>query len=284
MTQIRQTLEKKYGEYITQNLMTENDEVLIDKISQSEIEGQSAVNKLLKQIKDFDISKNLHQNLWNEEIEWGVDFSSWIGSFNNDKEFLFIGAEPHINKNYQLVYDFGNFKNKNLQQTALVHYNRTDIWHYVTKNFTNDLSNKGILNFLQRCYITDLCHIVPKGCGTIKAICEKLDIKQKDWKDFRTLIAKKYLIDEIKTVNPKYIVLHGAASRDFFANKLKVNFKEKYQIADWKRYILLGEFMDYKVIAIPHLKGQVLNQLWRSKMHPQRPIAAEKIIKDILNK
>ena len=284
MTQIRQTLEKKYGKYITKNLMTEKDEVLSNNINLSGIEGQNAVNKLLIQIKNLVISNNLPENLWNEEIEWGVDFSSWIGSFKNDKDFLFIGAEPHINTNYQLVYDFGNFKNKSLQQTALDHYDRKDIWQYVTNNFTNDRSNEGILNFLQKCYITDLCHIVPKGCGNVKSICKKLDIKERDWKKFRTLIAKEYLIDEIKAVNPKYIVLHGAASRDFFANELKTNFKERYQIADWKRYILFGEFLGYKVIAIPHLKGQVLNELWRSTKHPQRPEAAKKIIENILKK
>lgn len=279
---VEQFLNEKYGNYITSQLMTNNKEVVIDNVDK--FDDQEKVIELLKTLKDIDGNNLVPKSFLSNDLEWGVDFSSWIGSINKSKKYFFIGAEPHLNSNYQLVYDFGNFKNKNLNETAQIHYEReTDIWHYLTKIFVQDLTNENITGFLEQCYITDLCHIVPKGCGQVDDICNKVGIKKSEWKGFRTAVAKRFLINEIKTVNPEYIILHGNSSRDFFKNELNVNFNESYKISNSIYTILEGTLSGYKIISIPHLKGDVRNKLWKCKKYPERPESARNIIRTLLN-
>ena len=281
---IKKFLENKYGKYITNDIINSNNQVCISKINKTGKREQQEVIKILNSIKNIDSENIMPDKFWNTDIKWGVDFSSWIGEYKNNKDFFFIGAEPHINNNYQLVYDFGSTSNESINKTALKYYNnKNDIWHYISNSFVTELSEKNIISFLEKCYITDLCHIVPQGCGQVDKISTKLGVKTKDWNNFRTIVAKKYLIEEIKSVNPKFIILHGAASRDFFRKELNVKFEEKYQIADWNRFVLKGIINGYMVISIPHFKGQVLNELWRSKKHPERPVAIREILQKLIN-
>lgn len=97
-----------------------------------------------------------------------MDFSGWLGKIDHPKDFLIIGAEPHICKNYQVVYGFGTNSEENINTTAIKYADdQKDIWHYILKNFNTDQSDIGKIDFLKKCYITDLCHIVPKNCGTV---------------------------------------------------------------------------------------------------------------------
>lgn len=280
---INKILQAKYGSYVTGQLLSANDEALIDNIDKSSEKGRVAVTQLLLRLKDLDSDKILPERFWNTEVQWGVDFSSWLGQFDNNKRYLFIGSEPHLKSNYQLVYDFGSPKHGDLKRAALNYYrNKNDIWHYIVNNFSNDLSDAGIESFLRKCYIMDLCHIVPKSCGQVEDICKTLNISKGDWTYFRTIVAHSFLKDEIKAVDPQVIILHGAPARDFFKNDLKVDFKESFKIGDWDRHILFGEYCGYNVITVPHLKGQMLNELWRSKKHPERPKAVKEIIQKLL--
>jgi len=279
---IKKFLIKKYGNYITEELLTKNNEVVIDNIANFENNQQNKVIELLKELNASLGNDLIPLNFFNTKIEWGVDFSSWIGEFNNGKDFMFIGSEPHINVNYQLVYDFGNIKGKTLTEIAKTHYERDDIWYNLTNIFVDKLNDENITNFLEKCYITDLCHIVPKKCGKVDDITKKLSITKNMWNKFRTAIAEKFLLEEIKIVNPKYVILHGANARDFFNEKLGVKYEEQHKINE-KHFIRVGKIDKYKVIAIPHLKGSVLNEIWKNKEHPEIPKRAKEILKNIVN-
>ena len=157
---IRDFLNFKYGEFVTNAFLTSHNEVLWDNFNKDGTNEQLEVKKHLREIKDSQGNRIVSDKFL--EIEWGMDFSSWIGEFNTGKDFLFIGAEPHIYKNYQLVYDFGNRNGYDLRSIAVKYAEDVnDIWHYVVKNFVNDLNDEIKLSFLNKCYITDLCHLVP---------------------------------------------------------------------------------------------------------------------------
>lgn len=280
---IRKLLEDKYGKFITDTLINDRNEIFRENSNKDGIEEQNEVIKALKKFKD-DAGRNLVPDFfWNNKVDWGFDFSSWIGDYNN-KDFFFIGAEPHIYNNFQVVYDFGNFKGLTLKETALQHFNRdNDIWSYLTQIFVSDLTLETKTDFLNKCYITDLCHAVPKGCGQVKDICEKLSIKSGDWKKFRSSVAKRFLIKEIQAVNPKYVILHGNASRDFFQSELGLQFTNDYKIQNSIYSIKTGDLNGYKIISIPHLKGDVRNKLWKCLQYPERPESAKKILNEIIN-
>lgn len=279
---IRKLLEEKYGKLITDKLINDRNEIIRENSNEVGIEEQNEVIRVLTEFKDDTDKKLVPDFFLKNNVEWGFDYSSWIGNFNN-KEFFFIGAEPHIYSNFQLVYDFGNYKDKTLNATALEHFSRdSDIWSYLTKMFVSDLTPANTTDFLNKCYITDLCHAVPKGCGQVKDICDKLSIKSGDWKKFRSSVAKRFLLKEIEAVNPKYVILHGNASRDFFQSELGLEFTGDYKIENSIYSIKTGELNGYKIISIPHLKGDVRNKLWKCVQHPERPESAKKILNEII--
>lgn len=280
---IRSFFEEKYGTYITNQFLTDKNEVIRDGQNENGSEEQQEVIRVLKSLKDVDGNTLVPDHFWNQQHEWGFDFSSWIGQVDN-KDFFFVGAEPHLKKNYQLVYDFGNRKDKSLSETALAHFNRkSDIWHYLTKIFVEELSEDKITAFLSKCYATDLCHVVPKNSGQVKEICKKLAITEREWNKFRTAVAKRFLIQEIKAVNPKFVILHGNAARKFFQDELGLTYIGVYPIEDSKYTIKTGIIEGYKVISIPHLKGDVRNKLWKCKSFPKRPESAKRILNEIVN-
>jgi hypothetical protein len=280
---IKTLLEQKYGQFVTNQFLTEENEVIKENWNIDGVEEQKEVIRTLKDLKDFNGNNLVPDNFWSQSAEWGFDFSSWVGNYDN-KEFFIIGAEPHIHKNYQLVYDFGNLRGKTLMESANEHYgDKSDIWHYLTNIFVDNPTPESITEFLNKCYITDLCHIVPKGCGQVDTICEKLQIKPTEWHKFRTSIAKRFLLEEIKAVNPKFVILHGNASREFFQNELGVNYTQVYPIDNSKYTIKVGALENYKIVSIPHLKGDMKNKLWKCKKHPERPLSAKKILNQIVN-
>jgi hypothetical protein len=279
---IREFLIEKYGKLVTESFLTDKNEVIHDNFNSNGIKEQQEVISFLKEAKDTSGVQLVPEDFWNEKADWGFDFSSWIGEFDN-KELMFIGAEPHIGNNFQLVYDFGNFKGLSLTETALKHYKRnSDIWSYLTQIFVDELIDENITKFLKRCYITDLCHIVPKNCGQVKDICKKLSIKPIQWNKFRSSVAKRFLLQEIRVVNPKYIILHGNPSREFFEKELGLKFTDTHPIENSNYTIKEGKFDGYKIISIPHLKGDVRNKLWKCSLYPERPKSAKKILNELI--
>lgn len=256
---IKEFFSRKYGKEVTESLLTDSYEVILDN-SNSDTKGQKLVKEhLFSLVNGLDVSPNFLNN----ESEWGMDFSSWLGKFDNQtgKEYMIIGAEPSINKNYQLVYGFGNKLGNSFRETASYHYNRDDIWNYLTNLFIQEGENSA--DFLAKCYITDLCHIVPKKCGTVRSICDKLNITSKEWNKFRTLLANKYLLEEIELVKPKLLVLHGKVARDFFKNIFGIKYEKIGSIKNTKYSIRKAVWNNIPILAIPHLKGEVRNKLWK---------------------
>jgi hypothetical protein len=282
---IKEFLEKKYGKYVTNILLDSNNQVWLEEKDNTE-EAQFEVMAHLKSLTNANGVRLIPSNFFDNNVEWGLDFSGWIGEFKaEEKEYFFIGAEPHINKNFQLVYNFGSYSDS-LEETAN-HYlsHKKNIWYDLINIFVDDCSNiTDVISFLKKCYIADLCHFVPKKCGQINSICETLSIKTSEWAALRYEIAKEFLHNEISIVKPKYIILHGKSARDFFKSSLE---SEEF-IDESKLKIMEGEIningQDYKIISIPHLKGQMTNQLWRSKKNYKHPIAAKKIIRKKIEK
>ena len=204
---------------------------------------------------------------------------------------MIIGAEPHVWRNYQLVYNFGNFSGKTTDESAQLHFagksTQEKIFSYLPSIFVDDISNQNkITQFLEKCYITDLCHIVPKGCGQVKDIIKALSIIPKEWDKFRRSIAETFLRKEIAEVCPKYIILHGKPSREFFEKVFKVEYESKYEIEDSADTILTGKYFndgqEFFVISIPHLAGDRKNKLWLCKKWPKRPISAKNILNNLI--
>ena len=278
---IKAILEEKYGEFVTNKFLNNSNVVEWDNHNENGAEEQAEVKKHLKSLKDINGEPLIPEKFWLNDVQWGLDFSSWVGDSSN-KDFFIIGAEPHLWRNYQLVYDFGNLKNKSTEESALVHYAKDDIWNYLTDNFGDNSSDESIVSFLKKCYITDLCHVVPKYCGQINGICESLGITAKEWRLFRTAVAQRFLLKEIQAVNPKFIILHGKPSRLFFQERFNVKEYHVYRIVDSKYTIQTWDLNGYKVISIPHLKGDVKNKLWKCKKFPKRPESAKAILKMII--
>lgn len=277
---LREFLTEKYGAYVTDHLLTNDNEPRLDKIDKDSLEGQEAVTNHLRSLRD-DAGNRLVPDEY-LKVDWGMDFSSWLGPFNGKHDVMLIGAEPHIANNYQLVYDFGLRGDEDVRGAALRYEaNNNDIWHYIAKNFASDNSLENKAEFIERCYITDLCHIVPKECGQVDSICAKLGIPGKEWEEFRAKVARQFLVREVEVVKPKLIVLHGGASRDFFQGTLGVEFSSWEKIAGWRGSVSKGTFSGATVLGIPHLKGQVLNELWRSKSD-ERVNSVRQIIQDFL--
>jgi len=279
---MKEFLEDKYGQLITNQFLTKNNEVIRDNFNKNGHEEQKEVIRTLKSLKNIDGKDLVPQHFFNNGVEWGFDFSSWIGNIKN-KKLLIVGAEPHIGNNYQLVYDFGNIKGKTIHETALEHFNReADIWNYLTKIFVDDLTTENITNFLRKCYITDLCHIVPKHSGQVKDICKNLSIKTSDWNQFRRDVAKRFILKEIEIVNPEFVILHGNPSRQFFQNEFDVKDFHVYKVNNSHYTIQTWQFNGHKVISIPHLKGDVRNKLWKCKKYPERPASAKSILNQLI--
>ena len=284
MSEIRDFLVKKYGEYVVNQLLTQNNEVINNdkdnccKSKEENKKEQKEIMSFLKSLKDKREKPLIPEKFFETNVEWGVDFSSWIGEFDKGKDLMIIGSEPHISVNYQLVYNFGNYKDENHVETALSHYNRRgDIWHHLTNIFISSDTDTAKSDFLSKCYITDLCHIVPKRCGQITSIRKALSISKKEWVRFRTSVAKDFLIEEIKIVNPKYIILQGANARDFVKD-IGGKYNEKIPLKD-KHYIRKGQLNGYEIIAIPHLTG---NEIWRNRKNPKITESAKRILNDLI--
>ena len=280
---IKEFLIEKYGSFVTNCFLTEQNEVIYDNRNEDGVKEQEEVIKVLEALKTAEGESLVPESFLKKDVQWGFDFSSWIGSYDN-KEFFFVGSEPHIQSNYQLVYDFGNLKGKTLNETAKYHYEKqSDIWYYLTEIFVDDLIEENITSFLSKCYITDLCHIVPKHCGQVKDICRKLDIKPGEWKQFRNSVAQRFLLKEIEVVNPKYVILHGNPAREFFQDKLGMIVTGNYPIDKSRYSIKTGNLNGWQVLSIPHLKGDVRNKLWKCKKYPERPKSAKRILNSIVN-
>src|SRR5690606_5616616 len=182
---------------------------------------------------------------------------------------------------------------KSIEKSAIQHYSRDDIWKYVTDIFVDDLTCANIISFMSECYVADLCYMVPKGCGQVKGIFQKLNegldekskLKKDDWIRFRNRVADTFLFDEIEAVNPEYIILHGNSARKYFSNKIPDKKEYLIEGSSYKIWegILEIESKKYTVISIPHLKGIMKTMLWKNKKNDyEKYKSAKKILREIV--
>lgn len=265
MLQIRNALIHKYGEFVTSKMTQGTNSVFLENNDFSNDVSQEEVVKYIKSMRNRLGNPIVPNELFDSNIEWGFDFSGWIGELTANKSIMIIGAEPSISANFQIVYEFGNNRNESLEEIALKQYNSGNkIWNYLVKIFADGISTTEILDFLDKVYICDLCHFVPKKCGSVEKICETLNIQKREWSKIRKEVANTYLIPEIEAVNPNFILLHGNPSRNFFKRELKVKFSET-PIGNSIYKVLDGYLGKYKVISIPHLGGQNIYKIWKYK-------------------
>lgn len=270
---------KKYGNYIVDNLFDESNRILVERSSDS-IESQRMVVKQLKTLRDIHGNSLIPNSFWNADTEWGIDCSGWIGKFDasNRKSIMVIGAEPNVMKDYKIAYDFGSSSNKSLIETALYHYNTPysnttrDLWNIISKIFLDKFDNASITNFLNKCYISDLCFFAPKNTGQVsssgkkKGIIEILGITQSKWKNFKFEVAESYLIPEILIVKPRIIVLSGRSPREFFMRKKKVLFKRHLIDEELSNQsIYMGNWEGMTLIGVPHFSNSARNEVWKGK-------------------
>jgi hypothetical protein len=282
-------LKNKYGKFVVDAMVNSSLEVLINNSNLRGEKEQSKVKDHLRGLTDVEGNYILSKSILDLDVEWGFDFSGWLGPLNQSEiKFMFIGAEPNISHNYKIAYDFGSKENYSKADVALFHYDTKwtkltrDIWNIVGEYFTNGDDIEGEIKTLSSCYITDLCHFVPKGCSNVKQICQKLKIKSTDWNKIRSRVAKKYLLDEINELSPDAIILHGNASRLFFQKEFAIENLKVENIEDSNYTIFSGLLGKYKILGIPHLSGDVRNKLWRCKSFPSRGLSAKSILCNIL--
>ena len=283
-------LERKYGVFITNKLLNANKEVCLSRCNLDGVLEQKEVIKHIKTLKDVDGVQLVPDHFFKNKIEWGFDYSGWIGSLDSDKKYIFIGAEPNINHNYKVTYDFGTIDGMSAEQVALKHYNTKwtkttrDIWNIIADMMAESQDEKTKIDFLKSSYITDLCHFVPKGCGNVSQICDKLEISKSEWKSMRSKCAKSFLAEEILGLNPEAVILHGTQSRKFFLEHFGIQDINIHKIESSILKIIEGSWKGIKILSIPHLSGDIRNKLWKCRAHPQRPISAFRIIQKILHK
>lgn len=129
-------LKRKYGGFVTSNLMNSNKEVLVNHYNRNDPFHQQEVMNHILDMKDKNGTSLFPTNFKIQDADWGMDFSGWLGPIDNPKDFLFIGAEPHIWKNYQVVYGFGTNEEEDIHATALKYANdKKDIWYSFLRTF-----------------------------------------------------------------------------------------------------------------------------------------------------
>ena len=108
---MKEILEKKYGAFVTSRLVNEKGAVCLDQINEDGTLEQEEVVQHLRSLKDANGELLIPNHFFNNNVEWGFDFSGWIGSIkDHKKDFVFVGAEPNINHNYSTLSSHYNEK------------------------------------------------------------------------------------------------------------------------------------------------------------------------------
>lgn len=150
---------------------------------------------------------------------WGFDFPGWVGNLeksNGDyrREIMVIGMEPHIEgRDFQVTY--GLVETDENEFMELDWGNNTALWQRLYGMFASEEESYKSRAFLERFYITDLCHFAPKGKAKL--------VKDNNWKKIRTSIASKFLSDEIALISPEIIVSQSGPVAGFVDNCILKN-------------------------------------------------------------
>ncbi len=313
MNELKDFLEIKFGEEITKRLfdgkkLTPEKTVGKNKKDQKlvveQLEGLKDLSKIkFKNDKEIELpkdNKNQKLDLDLKNTRWAFDFPGFIGEFNGSKEIMIIGLEPHVEcYDFQITYGlsektpFGEERfecNNNTKKTDFPVLCKDDsslIWSNIFKIFNEEKQCKddtSLKNFLERFYITDLCHFAPQDhASAIKGV--------KKWDEIRKNVAEKFLKREIEIVKPKIILAQGKVVFYFLKDILKFDkiLPEAFvEYGKRKQYIRFGEknINDEKItiIGLPHLGTSRHRKFYQEKSNDIREILRKKLPKEIFQK
>lgn len=287
-----QLLEEMYGKHITETLL-KPDKLELQKGSANTLYTQGYLGLNVEKVRDL-IEKYTPKN---SHIvsgrEWAFDFSGWIGEldFSNDsvKEIMVVGMEPHIGKrDFQAAYGLRETGNNEFGELDEYSPN-TFLWKNLNGFFgqSEDYKSK---EFLNRFYITDMCHFAEQGKANLVQ-------KIKGWSKVREAIAAIFLKREIELIKPKYIISQGNDVANFieykFLNKVGQIIAKKStsdfrtelppQCANspkFKKYEVNGRTIVH--LRLPHLASGNGNYFWIPAQKEKRKIRIAGLKKELL--
>lgn len=287
-----QFLEEKYGKHVTRTLLVPD-----------KLELQKGIADSLYTLGYLDQNKEKVRELLNsyaptdsnivEEREWAFDFSGWIGELDfsrgSVKEVMVIGMEPHIGKrDFQVAYGLRETEYNEFEELDEYAPN-TLMWKNLNSFFghSEDYRSK---EFLNRFYITDMCHFAVQGKANLVQ-------KIKGWSKVREAIATYFLKREIELIKPKYIVSQGNNVADFIEYKFldKVgNLIDKKSTRDFKTDLPSQcanspKFKKYEIggriiihLRLPHLASGNSNYFWIPAQKEERKMRLESLRKELM--
>lgn len=226
-----QFVKDKFGSHVVEALLSEDS--MMPKYPFDPKNKQDAVREHLRVIAEKVKINPLLDNF--KDKEWAFDFPGWVGELAANgngpvREIMVIGMEPHIqNSNFQFTYG--------LVETSEGLFGELDkrLWERLHSIFRTENQPLRSHDFLQRFYITDLCHFAPKGNAN--------QVNRPVWGKIREATASEFLLREIDLIQPRYIVSQGMVVADFVEkNILKANAKG----IQWRPSAKMGhtEFLD----------------------------------------
>ena len=271
-----------FGKKITENLI-DLEKVSIKKGNAKDL-YQINSEEILKQVFNLKtkISNDIIQN-----NKWAFDFPGWIGELDfkkkHTKEILVIGMEPHI----------GEKDNNGISRTAQVTYGLRETDDFIYSELDEYTPNKQLWNnlngifgidsdyknreFLEKIYITDMCHFAVKGKVTETYLI-------KNWNKIRTANASSYISETIEHIKPKYIISQSTPVSNFVENHLSNTstlldefspniFSKELRgkmrnFPNFKKFSSLNS--DIIHIRLPHLASGQTNHFWLPKQIDKR--------------
>jgi hypothetical protein len=278
---------QKFGKEITERLLDKDLVLDRGKISIHKEKDLSGTHPTVsvQMEKLIELGCLSKEDFENQNIKgWAFDFPGWIGALNVDKpsfkDIMIIGLEPHVDNNdFQIVYELADRTRK---PTFTVRNNEIFcdgsskphvMWsnavkilssdNQYTEIFTNN-NQEVLYEVLNKIYITDLCHFAPMGnANKIK------NLKWKGSNGIRTKTAEKFLLDEIRLINPKLIIAHGndvintlrsflnTEESHWISGYNELNHNRKVSGLKYLPWTAKLTFCNCNFLAVPHLASGI---------------------------
>jgi hypothetical protein len=287
-----QFLKEKYGKHVTETLLMP-EKLELQKGNASNMYTKGYLNQNKEKVRELIGKYTRTESNIVSEREWSFDFSGWIGkldfSRDNVKEVMVIGMEPHIGKrDFQVAYGLRETGNNEFGELDEYSSN-TLLWKNLNGLFGDDEDYRST-EFLNRFYITDMCHFAEQGKANL---VQKIE----GWKKIRETMAITFLKREIDFIKPKYIVSQGNDVANFieysFLDKVG-KLIDKKSTADFKTELPpqcanSPKFKKYEVngrtiihLRLPHLASGNGNYFWIPAQKEKRKVRLEGLRKELL--
>ncbi len=281
MDKFNEFLIGKFGKAVTERLIN-NNRLLTENIRKKNIKDQKHVVTQLKKLKsrlnlDFEIDDN----------DWAFDFPGWTGKldFKNEhvRKYMVIGLEPHIEDfDFQITYGLSERTPLNNEKRFSIGQNDSilckdglTIWSNLfnliatketQKNVYKGRNEMMLMKFLNQFYITDLCHFAPQG--------EAKKIKDIDnWENKRFIVAKHFLEEEMKIINPEIIIagnkVFKIVTRLLGVKQSQTTFK--ISVGKQSQSINFAQKDKLKIIGLPDIGSQLTHKtFWMRNLKQAR--------------